>query len=118
MAIQIATLDELGKQLLAEGREDDARIVARIVFVLEHGAPASAVPEGTDPSDPVVRVRVVAPLLKSLEARMGESRRWRTLRLAIEGVRKVLSRYADFTLVDTQPIDLAALGFKPKDDEG
>lgn len=116
MAIQIAILAELGKQLRVEGLDDDARILGRIVFVLEHGAPQSAVEDDADRMDPVQRVKVVVPLLKSMEGRMGDARRWRSLRMAVESVRKVLVRYADFTLTDTQPIDLDALGLKPRDE--
>lgn len=114
MAVQIAILAELGKLLLAEGMRDDAHMVTRIVFVLEHGAAQEDVAPEDDRLDPVQRVKVVVPLLKTLEGRLGEARRWRAVRVSVENVRKVLVRYADFTLTDTQPIDLDALGVKGK----
>ncbi len=116
MAIQVAVLAEIGKAMREDGDvDDDARMIERIVFVLEHGASSQQDLDGGDePMDPVDRVRTVVPLLKTIEGHMGESRRWRAARRAVEGVRKVLVRYADVTLTETQPIDLDALGVKPK----
>lgn len=112
MAIQIAILAELAKSFDLEGLDEDARATREIVDILENG-PKTEHGE-SDTTDPVHRVRLAVPMLKALEGRISKSRRWRAVGLAVEGVRRVLVRYADFTLTDTQPIDLDALGFKDK----
>jgi hypothetical protein len=92
-AVQIATLDELAKTLRADGLDEEARIVERVVVELEL------------PGDPGERVARAMPHIKALGARMHEIGE-PTLVKAVEHVRVVLVRYADPTLVDTQEIDL------------
>ncbi len=100
-AIQIATLDELRKLLVADGLDEEGRQIERVIVELEL------------PGDPGERVGRVLPILKAVRARMGEIGE-PLLAKAVERVRKVLVRYADPTLVDTQEIDLDELGFRKK----
>jgi len=100
-AVQIAALEELRKQFTADGLDEEARLVERSVVEL------------TLPGDPAKRVERALPHIKALRARMVEIREPGLAR-SVEHVRKVLIRYADPTLVDTQEIDLDELGFRNK----
>jgi hypothetical protein len=101
VAVQIAILSELAHELIDQGLDDDARIARRII--LELGRPA----------DIVNRVRDALPHIDLLISRMRELG-MKTLRKAVEGVKKVLVARCDVTLLDTRPIEPTEI---PKDDE-
>lgn len=100
-AVQIAALEELRRMFRNDGMDEEARMVERAVLELELSA------------EPGERVAKAMPHIKALHARMveiGEPQ----LAKSVENVRKVLVRYADPTLEDTQEIDLDEIGLRKK----
>lgn len=92
IAIQIAVLDELAKDLLRDGHSAIAEDITEVVALLENEA------------EPVDRVDAVIPKMKDLGDRLRRMG-FRYAVLALDGARRVLSNRRDRILCDTQPID-------------
>lgn len=101
-AVQVAALDELRKRFRADGLDEESRLTRRCILELELAG------------DPGERVARAMPHIKALRARMAEIGET-DLAKAVENVRKVLVRYADPTLEDTQEIDVDELGLRKRD---
>lgn len=100
-AIQVDALTELRKRFREDGMDEEARMVDRSVVELQL------------PGEPAERVRRAIPHIKALRVRMGEIGE-PVLAQAVENVKRVLTRYADDTLTDTQEIDVDEMGFRKK----
>lgn len=100
-AVQIAALAELRRRFYEDGMDEEAKLVDRAVVELQL------------PGEPAERVRRSIPHIKALRVRMSEIGE-PDLAQAVEHVRRVLVRYADDTLVDTQEIDVEALGISKR----
>lgn len=98
-AIQTATLEELRKRFHEDGMDEEAKIVGR------------ALGELAMPGDPGEKVAKAMPHIRSLRVRMREIGE-PELAKAVEHVRRVLGRYADKTLEDTQEIDVDEIGLR------
>ncbi len=100
-AVQIAALVELRRRFHEDGMDEEARMVDRSVVELQL------------PGEPAERVRRAIPHIKMLRVRMGEIGE-PILAQAVENVRRVLTRYADDTLSETQEIDVDEIGLRKK----